>query len=366
MDTGSGASLVNEAFVKEAALGEEVRSCDTKLKSFTGDPIGIKGQITLDVTIGGYMTRHSYLITEGMETDVLVGADYLRESDITLNMGKGFLQLPNERRAEFLQLPSPLRKSMKIRVAKTTVIQPNTVQFMKGKMEEWGAREPCSREKLKGRYSGVIEPHQLHTNYCRTSLRGIAIPRMAVYSKNGEVPLKCINLEEQPVTLYKNSFIAVMQPLNCGWESIMSNVAGLQLDEDSNKPAELYMTTPESRDNTTGLYITTPESRDNTTGLYMTTPESKDNTTGLYMTTPEITGYELANHETEKAGPGVKSWTRETLFKELKMDQITGTRDEISMLEDVMWKNKEVFSRNKHDIGKGCNFFEAEIQLKEG
>ena len=380
MDTGSGASLVNEAFVKEAALGEEVRSCDTKLKSFTGNPIGIKGQITLDVTIGGYMTRHSYLITEGMETDVLVGADYLRESDITLNMGKGFLQLPNERRAEFLQLPSPLRKSMKIRVAKTTVIQPNTVQFMKGKMEEWGAREPCSREKLKGRYSGVIEPHQLHTNYCRTSLRGIAIPRMAVYSKNGEVPLKCINLEEQPVTLYKNSFIAVMQPLNCGWESIMSNVAGLQLDEDSNKPAELYMTTPESRDNTTGLYITTPESRDNTTGLYMTTPESrdnttglymttpesKDNTTGLYMTTPEITGYELANHETEKAGPGVKSWTRETLFKELKMDQITGTRDEISMLEDVMWKNKEVFSRNKHDIGKGCNFFEAEIQLKEG
>ena len=366
MDTGSGASLINEAFVKGAGLGEEVKSCNTQLKSFTGDPIGIKGQIILNVTIGGYVTKHSYLITEGMETDVLVGADYLRESDVTLNMGKGFLQLPDGRRAEFLQLPSPLRKSVKIRVAKTTVIQPNTVQFMKGKMENWGPRGPRSREKLEGRYSGIIEPYQLHTNYCRTSLRGIAIPRMAVYSKNGEVPLKCINLEEQPVILYRNSFIAVMQPLNCGWESIMSNVAGVQLEENKSNTAGLYMTTPENKSNTAGLYMTTPESKSNTAGLYMTTPESRNNTAGLGMTTPEITGHEVADHQAEQAGPEVDRWTRETLFKELRMDRITGTREEISRLEDVMWKNKEVFSRNKHDIGKGCNFFEAEIQLKEG
>ena len=448
-----------------------------------------------------------------METDILVGADYLKETDMTLCMGKGLLQLPDGQRAEFVRLPRPLTRSMKINVAKTTIVQPNTVTFLRGKIGRNRAKDRHHQTTTKGRFSGILEPHY-------RSDKGVAIPRTAVYSEDGKVVVKCINFEDRPVTLHRYDLIAMMQPLNCGWDSMMSSVSGLHVIDkkehenqagayitpsldcskagayitpslDYNKAgayitpsldynkAGAYITpsldyskagayiTPSLDYNKAGAYITpsldcskagayitpsldynkagayiTPSLDYNKAGAYITpsldcnkagayiTPSLDYNKAGAYITpsldynkagayiTPSLDynkagAYITPSLDYNKAGAYITpsldynkakgettsqlkvqqqaeldveleshvmslgqreviqeednstAWKREEFFKQLHLDKAEGSKEEVKALGEILWKWRNVFSKNKDDIGPGCNFFEAKIDLKK-
>ena len=300
-----------------------VRTCNTKLRSFTGDKIETRGIVKLEITLKGNITQHDFIVTEGMETDILVGANYLEENDITLKMRIKKLEV-NGHHVNFINLPSPLERNCKIKVAKTTVIEANTVTHIMGKMEDFGKKTDKSR-RVKGEYSGILEPHSLNGVYRNTASRGIVIPRTAVYSQQGEVAVRCMNLNDQPVTLTKNSSIAVMQPLDCGWKSMMSCVKGIQIDKNQ-----------------------------------------KDG--DVKNSTNKLTEDESFSFSDEQGTNQHEEWTRERLFKELRLDVEQTDADiskgDLELLREVMWKNRKQFSRDKHDIGTGCKLFEAKIDLK--
>ena len=57
-------------------------------------------------------------------------------------------------------------------------------------------------------------------------------------------------------------------------------------------------------------------------------------------------------------------WDRESLFKELKLDDLDIQEGEKNELKELCWEYRSIFSTNEHDLGCS-NFFEAHLELKE-
>ena len=57
-------------------------------------------------------------------------------------------------------------------------------------------------------------------------------------------------------------------------------------------------------------------------------------------------------------------WDRESLFKELKLDDLDIKESEKNELKELCWEYRSIFSTNEHDLGCS-NFFEAHLELKE-
>ena len=72
---------------------------------------------------------------------------------------------------------------------------------------------------------------------------------------------------------------------------------------------------------------------------------------------PEVN--ELANEE-----PLVKEWDRDSLFKQLKLDELKISEEDKNDLQETVWEYRSIFSSGEHDLGC-CNFFEAHLQLKD-
>ena len=58
-----------------------------------------------------------------------------------------------------------------------------------------------------------------------------------------------------------------------------------------------------------------------------------------------------------------QEWTKDQLFKELKLNDIDIPVPDLERLKDIVWERRDCFSIHEFDVGS-CNIFEAEINLK--
>ena len=77
-----------------------------------------------------------------------------------------------------------------------------------------------------------------------------------------------------------------------------------------------------------------------------------------------VAGTEKQRSDKEKHKGLADCWTKDRLFKELQIDKIEATIEEMKQLENILWKHREVFSKHEFDLGT-CNFFKARINLKK-
>ena len=130
------------------------------------------------------------------------------------------------------------------------------------------------------------------------------------FSENGEVPVRVLNTTDKPITLFKRKLLGFLDP-PCGKTESVSSVHIVQkMDQDAKSEC----------------------------------PRS-----------------ESGNRSDSDTGG---SWTKKRLFKELELDGLDATPEELKQLKEVIWKHKDVFSRNEFDLGT-CKFFKASIHLKK-
>ena len=196
VDSGSSVSLVSASFVKRMKLEGEVTACSFNLSSFTQNKIPTLGIISLQVSIANRETQHNFIVTELLDTEFLMGHDFLQQKRINLDYEKGQLKLPDGSTTPFMEKPQNVKKSMKIRCNRTTVIPPNTIQYIQGRIPRTAVN-----------YQGVTEP------YCNTMLEtGLLFANAIVHTEKRLMPLKCINATEEPIVIYKNKLLGFFQP----------------------------------------------------------------------------------------------------------------------------------------------------------
>jgi hypothetical protein len=129
-DGGSSVSLVSSSFVKRIGWEGQVRPCAIKLTSFTQDKIGTSGLVTLPVSIAGRETQHDFIVTELLDTQFLVGLDFMQDKGVIMDYQQGVLRLPDGSTTPLLEKPASVKKSSKMRCAHTIALEPHTVQYL--------------------------------------------------------------------------------------------------------------------------------------------------------------------------------------------------------------------------------------------
>ena len=237
---------------------------------------------------------HTCVVTSMSETDILLGTDFMKPNNITVHLGKGMVS-SDHGACQFISRPRPIPHSTKVRCSETITLQPNSVGFIKGSLQ--------SRDSaINTTHSGYIEPYanmMINTN--------TLVASAMVYSENGSVPVRCINLSDQPVVLHKHKLVGFMKPIPGTKAYEDFTVTKIQTVAHSNEHFEESVTAQQQK---------------------------------------------IPSH-----------WTKEELYKALKIETLEITDEEKQRMRNIVWNYRHCFSQHPHDLGT-CNFYEAEISLK--
>ena len=198
VDSGSAVSIVSTSFVKGLRLESGIRPCGMTLKSFSQDTIQIRGEVELQVVVAGNRFVHTFVVTDLLDTEFLIGDDFLRSNRMNLDYRSCKLSLPNGDSVPFTEKPENVKKQIKVRCSKVTVIPPNTVQCISGKLQ-------AKRVNFKG----LIKPPYKQG----IGDTGISFAHSVVYSDKRLVPIECNNSTNEPITIHKNKIIALLKPV---------------------------------------------------------------------------------------------------------------------------------------------------------
>ena len=337
VDTGSGVSLVSNNFLHSTEnLDIAINSCSRQLKSFNGDQIRVHGQVTLTVCIAGMTILHTFIITDMQDSDFLIGNDILCEYGINIDMQGRTLQ-SKFGSSKFISKVKQLDKCLKIRCDKTVIVPPNSAMLLTGKAETPGRNS----KKLNGEFCGFIEPYNN-----LASDTGLFVAASLNIIENGKLPIRCLNLSDEPVYLHKRKLLGFLNHTlaNCDNISKVSN---------DSSPSMTSKVNSELKNKTNVATIRSSFTAPDVCPL--------DN-----MPTKSMSSNTECN--TEFHNPTINNghkWTKEELWKELKIEEIDidFQKEDVEELKSLVWEYRDCFSAGPYDLGK-CKIYEGEIKLK--
>ena len=194
--------MINLRLVENLGLEGQIIPSKMKLRSFTGNTIKHKGELNLTIKLAGINVYGRFIVSEQLDNDFLLGRPEMTKYKLDLKMGKGTLESP-KKTIKFINTPQDIKRSYEIKCKKTIVIPKDSVKYIWGNLPS----------KIKHNIQGVAEPRHDLANE-----KSIFIGTAAVYGINGQVPLICVNVSDNDVTLTKGTLLAYIKPM--GWKKL--------------------------------------------------------------------------------------------------------------------------------------------------
>ena len=196
IDTGAGVSLL------QGNIWDKIRSDDHKLTTVTlqrlvgvdGMPIRVRGSTLIQFSIGGMEFNHEFVVTDHITAEAILCLDFLEANKCVLDLSKQEMTIRNE----VLELePSPANAIVQQQCATVTVM--NTIVVPPS-----SEMEVMAHVNTQGNGTWLLESIK-----CPVLIaRALATPKL------GTIPVRIINTEQIPVTLYKNMKLATAEPIN--------------------------------------------------------------------------------------------------------------------------------------------------------
>ena len=95
IDCGSNITLVTKDLVERLGKRAEVKPCNMRFRSFTKENIPVAGQIVLGIEMAGQTVYQQCVVYESMDSDILIGMDYLTEAKAIIDIPRTMLRTPN-------------------------------------------------------------------------------------------------------------------------------------------------------------------------------------------------------------------------------------------------------------------------------
>ena len=295
LDSGSAVSIISYRIIHDNNLTSHVHPCSLKLTSFTNNTIPTRGIINITLNLAGTHAPHPFIICDNLENDFLIGLDYMETNGLTIDTANRLIKTPHGE-ISYFKRPKRLPVALvKVRNSKTITLQPNTINYVSAKID-------TSRVNLDktSSYCAQYEPYH---NF--TSESGIFPAGSIVYSNKGTIPIQCIHVGDDPVTLYKNKLLGFLKPVefDASVQSVQVHPCAPALDMHN-------------------------------------------------------------DHCIENEGKDTRSsWSKPAIYNALSLDDLKISDHEREKLKAIIWEHRDCFSVNKFDLGK-CNFYKAQIELK--
>ena len=165
---------------------------------------------------------HRVIVAE-IEAPGVIGYDFLHQHHCILDMGNGTLSVGNKELK--CQLESKMASVFRITLEQDVTIPPGSEMIVRGKIE--GDLSHCM--------AALVEPRTQFTNDSQ-----ILLAKTVVDPSSTHVPLRMINLNNEPTTLRKNTVTATCQPVTVvTQENVAEGHLGQMKSEETSSGNEL-------------------------------------------------------------------------------------------------------------------------------
>ena len=220
VDTGSAVNLVTLAIVKKIGVESSIVTCKKNLRDFGGNRIPLKGEILMELTLGGRTSTHRFVVCYTMHTDILLGHPFLNETGSCINYAAGHLERKGARSVPFREGPKSVERIARIEWLEDEKILPNTMRLISGKVTR---SENCV---------GVITPDH------RDGENGLLVAEALGEVRGGEIHLKVLNVGDESIKLRAGERAGQLEPIpdyspmtGVRWEPEDNTVNGVSSEE---------------------------------------------------------------------------------------------------------------------------------------
>ena len=185
VDTGANCSCISTAVFNNLPSNTKTAlkvSDFQSAKTAGGADMNIKGQVTVQCTIG----KNAYLVDayviDDLITDMVLGQNFLKENNAMIDIAKSQLRL---------------RKSYNVKAQTRLKVEPDGQEHVYGIIAD-----------LPNAVDGQVTPHPNLTS------KGLYLANSLSTPKDGKVLIRLMNANSLPITVPKNMSIGVFQPIN--------------------------------------------------------------------------------------------------------------------------------------------------------
>ena len=313
-DTGATLSLVAARVIANLDMMDKILPSSINITGLGKSIVPMLGEIDLEIEFAGTKLLHRFCVREGLEHSFLIGMDVINAVHADIDILNKRIHTPHGS-SRFIQEPVTLRSVRKIRCQKTVHLQPNTMNYVKGQLD--------MKNSNNAYYEGVIMPFsKLADN------KGIFVTRSMCYSDGNKVPVQCMNITDEIVTIYKGQMLGFLEPV-----------------QQFEKLRNVRPVKPNSNIFRSNICHTASINRiDN---------DAYDASINI----PRFIDNEQDRIRNEK-------WDDiSQLYQILKIDDMQLSSDMKHALRKLIARFSHCFSRHDYDLGK-CTFYKARINLK--
>ncbi|VDI57529.1 Hypothetical predicted protein [Mytilus galloprovincialis] len=174
----------------EDAVHENKKNISTNYdQKYKGSPF--IGQIDVKICLGNYIYHHNVLVAD-ISNEGIIGMDFLVTHDCDVLLSQNKLKIKGEI-IQCYHYASSAKSCYRVAIQETVDVPPNSEMIVSGESDE-----PIFRG-----LAGLIEPNEKFMEK-----NGLLVARSIVHPEMYNIPLRIINLNKEPCTLYKGTIIA--------------------------------------------------------------------------------------------------------------------------------------------------------------
>lgn len=196
-DSGANVSIVSSKIIEswEEKSKPEIVPVKILLCTVTGENKPFLGKALMNINLGGHNFQHEMLISDIVQ-DAILGIDFMRSNKCDLIISKNYMSVKGDKIPCYMKTNSS--NCCRVAIAENIVIEPNSEVVISGKILDHTDKDR----------SCLIEGFDTFTEKT-----GLMVAKVVVDAKTGSVPVRIANFSETPVTLYKDTVTATLEPV---------------------------------------------------------------------------------------------------------------------------------------------------------
>ena len=196
VDSGSSISLVCKEMVQRLGRVNQILSTSRRVFDFSGNNIPLHGTIDLNISLGTKTMKQCFVVCSSMDTEVLLGHDFLSINRCCLDYGKELFLLEHGKGVPFAPRLKNVKKSHLIRGLSGQVVPADSVAYIQGRLPQH--LNPCV---------GMITP------FGAAGEEGLLVASAVSEGRDHKVTLKVVNISSLPITISKRQILGRFGPI---------------------------------------------------------------------------------------------------------------------------------------------------------
>lgn len=198
VDTGANITIISPGIYSDirGSARPSLEKTGEKMFMADGQSRPLAGCSTFSMKVGNFVTSHPVWVAD-IGVDSILGCDFLVKHECQLNMGSESLKIGNEI-VPCIRRNTPTKVVCRVSVTETVSISPGQEIIVPGRLDY----------RMNGETQALVEP-------CERFMKkhSVMVAKSVVNPQGGVVPVRMINLESTPITVYKGTTAAQCEPV---------------------------------------------------------------------------------------------------------------------------------------------------------